>query len=155
MAMKTKLIAKTRWEYYVANVAGIIAILGMFFWFSSRAITEAGISFTSIFFWMAILLLIMVPFTLIGFFSSMKAVEVTAEGLIIFYVFQKHINEIGFSEIEKMESRVTGRETVVRPKMIRDTFRLVLVDGRAFEFSQSQFDGYAQLKAVCRKNIRE
>jgi hypothetical protein len=153
MLMKTKFIVKTRWEYYVANVAGIVAILGLLFWCTSQAITERGINFMSIFFWIAILLLIMVPFTLISFFSSMKAVEVTTKGLIISYVFQKHVNEISFSEITKMESSTPRQETTTRPRTLRDTFKLILVDGRAFDFTQSQFNGYGELKAACRKNV--
>ena len=152
--MKKILIARTRWEYYAANITGILAIIGLLAWFTVLAITDEGIDFTSVFFWMAILVIIIIPYALIGFFSSMKTVEVTATGLIISYIFQKHVNTIRFSDVVEMRSHRTEKETVVRPRSIRDTFTLILADGRAFEFDRSQFDQYAQLKAVCRKQVK-
>src|SRR5688572_28638379 len=109
--MKEKIILKTRWEYYVANVTGILIITGLFFWLAALAITDEGIDFTSAYFWIALLLLIMVPYPLIGFFSSKKTVEATATGLTISYVFQKHRNVIRFSDIAEMKSRKTETET--------------------------------------------
>src|SRR6187551_2603581 len=77
------MVVKTRWEYYVANVTGILVIIGLLIWLLTLAITEDGIDFTSVFFWMALLLLIVFFYALIGFFSSMKTVDVTAKGLTI------------------------------------------------------------------------
>jgi hypothetical protein len=149
-----KFVAGTKWEYYVANVAGILAILGLLVWFISRAVTVAGIDFKSIFFWLSLLLLITIPFALISFFSSMKAIEATTKGLIISYVFQKHKNEIAYSEITEIQSSRTDRETMVRPRTIRDSFKLVLADGRVFEVARSQFNQYDQLKSICIKNMK-
>lgn len=151
--MKKIILATTRWEYYVANVGGILAIVGLFIWFLTLAITNEGIDFTSAFFWMALLLLIVAPYALIGFFSSMKNVEVTATGLTISYVFQKHTNVIRFSDIAEMRSRRPEQETPIRPGF-RDTFTLILRDRRIFEFDRSQFHQYAQLKAICRKHVK-
>ena len=148
------MVVKTRWEYYVANVTGILVIIGLLIWLLTLAITEDGIDFTSVFFWMALLLLIVFFYALIGFFSSMKTVDVTAKGLTIAYVFQKHRNVIRFSDIAEMKSRRTEQETRERPRKLRDTFTLVLADGRVFEFSRSQFDQYGHLKAICWKHVK-
>jgi len=149
-----RFVARTKWEYYVANVAGILAILGLLVWFISRTVTVAGIDFKSIFFWLSLLLLITLPFALISFFSSKKTIEATTKGLIISYVFQKHKNEIPYSEIAEIQSS-TDREALVRPRTIRDSFKLVLADGRVFEVDRSQFHQYDQLKSICRKNVKK
>lgn len=149
--MKKQLIATTRWEYYVANIGGIIAIMGFFVWFLMLAIADKGIDFTSLFFWLALLTLVVLPYALISFFSSMKTVELMANGLIISYIFQKHKNVIQFSEVAEMKSRRS--ETRTSPRTVRDTFKIILVDGKVFEFERSQFDKYKQLKEACRKKI--
>ena len=152
--MKDKLIVRTRWEYYVANVAGILALIGLFTWFFSLAFTNDGIDFTSVYFWLALLLLIIIPYALIGFFSSMKSVEVTVKGLTIAYVFQKHQNVVRFADVVEMKSRKSKDENTAHPRAGRDTFTLVLADKRVFEFSRSQFDQYGKLKSICRKQVK-
>jgi hypothetical protein len=147
-----KFVARTRWQYYVANVAGILAILGLLVWFSSRVVTVAGVDFKSIFFWLSLLLLITFPFALISFFSSMKAIEVTTKGLIISYIFQKHRNEISYSEIADIQSSRTDGGALERT--IRGSFKLVLADGRVFEIDRTQFNQYDQLKSICQKNVK-
>jgi hypothetical protein len=94
----------------------------------------------------------MLPFALISFFSSMKTIEVTNQELTISYVFQKHINVVKFADIADMVTRTTKDKKRSRP--LRDTFKLVLKDGRAFEFERSQFREYGQLKAICLKRVK-
>lgn len=147
-----KVIAKTKWEYYVANVVGIAVIFVLLFWFGSRAITATGINLGSVYPWLALLLLALLPFTFISFFSSMKEVEVADKGITISYVFQKHKNVFTFSEVSKLVSSIApGKKAGA---FAQDTFRLMLTDGRVFEFSRSQFKGYDQLKAACRKKVK-
>ncbi|MEO5980053.1 MAG: hypothetical protein ABIS36_15510 [Chryseolinea sp.] len=152
--MDKEILVTTRWEYYVANVVGFIAVLGLFIWFCMLAISDRGIDFLSVFFWLALLMLIAIPYSMISFFSSMNTVEVTATGLIITYVFQKHKNVIQFSEIVKMKSTGTDRETVVRPRSIRESFTISLADERVFEFDRSQFNRYDQLKTICWSRLK-
>ena len=147
-------VAKTRWEYYVANISGILAILGLLGWCIARVVSAGGIDFKSILFWLALLLLIILPFALISFFSSMKAVAAKPTGLVITYVFQKHKNEINFSDVAALKSSKTDKETRVRRRTTRDSFRLILTDGRVFEFDRSQFTHYEQLKSICLRGVR-
>ena len=146
------LVATTRWEYYVANIAGILAILGLLIWSMTQAISGTGIDFASIFFWVGMILLIALPYTLIGFFSSMKAVEITAKGLIISYVFQKHKNQIKFSDVAQMKTNVRT-EPSKGGRAFRDTFKLILSDGLTFEFDRSQLSGYDKLKSTCVRRV--
>ena len=146
------LVATTRWEYYVANVAGILAILGILIWCMTQAISATGIDFASILFWVGMILLIALPYTLIGFFSSMKAVELTAKGLIISYVFQKHKNQIKFSDVAQLKTNVTAQPSK-SGRAFRDTFKLILTDGRTFEFDRSQLSGYDKLKVACMRRF--
>lgn len=150
-----KLIARTRWEYYVASVAGILAMTGLFVWCLTRVIGSNGVDFRSLLFWLAVVIFFFIPYALIGFFSSMKSVEVTKEGLIISYVFQKHRNVIRFSDISDMKAVISENEKAKKTKAVRDTFKLTLSDGRMFEFDRSQFNGYAQLKATCWRYFRK
>lgn len=144
-----KVVARTKWEYYVANIVGIVVIFALLFWFSSRAITSSGIDFGSAYLWLALLLLGLLPFTFISFFSSMKEVEATDKGITISYVFQNHKNVFTFSEVSKLVSSIApGKKAGT---FAQDTFRLMLTDGRVFEFSRAQFKHYDQLKAFCRK----
>lgn len=143
----SKFIAKTKWEYYVANIAGILVIVGLLAWSIIRIIAGGSVDPGSIFFWLALLLLILLPFTLISFLSSMKAIEVTAKNLAISYVFQKHVNIIPFTEIAKVRSQQPSKGK----RSIRETFTIVLKDGRAFEFDRAQLHGYEKLKAACSK----
>ncbi|MEJ1237634.1 hypothetical protein WBG78_05885 [Chryseolinea sp. T2] len=143
-----KFTTKTRWQYYVANVAGIVGILALLGWSISRSLA-GGIDFTSVHLWLAFLMLILLPFPLIGFFSSMKAVDVNTKAIIITYVFQRHSNVISFDDIAEVKSQQSGTGT--RKSSFRDTFTLILKDGRAFEFDRSQFDQYDKLRTVCTK----
>ena len=144
-----KFTTRTRWQYYVANVAGLLGILILSGWFITRALATGGIDFTSIYLWLAVLMFILLPFPLISFFSSMKAVEVTARGIVITYVFQSHSNVISFVDISEVKSQRSGSGS--RKGSFRDAFTLILKDGRAFEFDRSQFSQYDKLKAVCTK----
>jgi hypothetical protein len=146
-----KFVTRTKWQYYVANVAGILSILGLLGWFIIRIVNTGGVDLTSIYFWLALLMLIILPFTLIGFFSSMKAVEVTAKGIIITYIFQKHSNIVPFAEMAEVRSQRKETGSTTNKNSFRDTFTLVLNDGRAFEFDRSQFPQYDKLKAICSK----
>lgn len=146
-AFVSKFIASTRWEYYVANIAGIAVILGVLVWSVMRIIAGGGVDPASVFFWLALSLLVLLPYTLIGFLSSMKAVEVTAKHLAISYVFHKHVNLIPFTEI----AGVRGQRTSKGKRSFRETFTIVLHDGRAFEFDRAQLNGYDKLKAACVK----
>jgi len=150
-----KFIARTRWEYYVANVVGLVAIVVLLVWCMTRVFAHAGIDFSSIFLWIALALFIALIYALIAFFSSMKSVEVTAAGLTITYVFQKHMNVIPFSEIVDMKADISKLDSNVRSRTIRDTFKLILSDGRVFEFERSQLDQYGKLKATCWKRVKK
>ena len=152
--MKKILVAKTRWEYYVANVAGILSLTGLFAWFLTLSISNDGVDLGSVFFWMAAVLLIIIPYSLIGFFSSMKTVEVTNNELSISYVFQKHTNLIRFADIAIMKSSKTKKETIIRQRTVRESFKIILTDGRVFEFERSQFQQYDQLKTICLKQVK-
>jgi len=146
----TKFTTQTRWQYYVANVAGILTILVVLGWCLVRILTGA-FDLSSGYLWVALFMLILLPFTLIGFFSSMKAVEVTATGIIISYEFQRHRNTITFSEMAKVQSQGNAKTSGSGKRSFRNTFTLVLKDGRAFEFDRSQFPQYDKLKAICTK----
>lgn len=150
--MKKLLIAKTRWEYYVANIAGLLVLIGLIIWFFSLAFADGGLDVTSVFLYLPIPLLIVLPFALIGFFSSMKTVEVTNQELSVSYIFQKHINVIKFADIADVNSTINkGKKS---SRFTRVTFKLILKDGRVFEFERSQFKEYAQLKAICLKRVK-
>ncbi|MGC3948564.1 MAG: hypothetical protein QM762_29380 [Chryseolinea sp.] len=142
-----KLITRTRRRFYVANVLGILIVAGLSAWLTSRALAEGGIDFSSLYLWLALLALIVLLFLLIGFLSSMKAVEVTAKGIIITYIFQKHRNVIPFTDMAEVKTQKSG--TGSRQSSFRETFMLLLKDGRSFEFERSQFDSYEKLKEVC------
>jgi hypothetical protein len=146
------LIAKTRWEYYAANLLGLLTLIGLVAWFFMLSFSEGGLDITSIFLYLALILLIVLPFALISFFSSMKTIEVTSQELTISYVFQKHVNVVRFADIADLITGTTKGKKKSRP--MRDTFKLTLKDGRAFEFERSQFKEYAQLKALCLKKVK-
>jgi hypothetical protein len=151
--MKKILTVNTRWQYYVSNIAGLIIIIGLITWFVNLSIGNNGLELSSIFFWLAVLLMIVVPFALISFFSSMKSVIVTNTTLEISYVFQKHTNLVNFSEIKEFKSKVKPVEKS-GPSGLRDSFTIQLNDGRTFEFNRSQFDNYDKLKAIVYKACR-
>ena len=149
-----KFVAKTRWEYYAANVAGIIAVLGLLAWCIARIFANGKVDLTSIYLWLSLVLLVALIFALISFLSSMKSVEVNATGLVISYVFQKHRNIIQFSEVARLKSNGTGHKASKRQSSFRDTFQLILSDGRVFEFDRAQLDQYGKLKAACLKRVK-
>jgi hypothetical protein len=151
--MKKILTVKTRWEYYASNIIGMIALIGLLIWLICLSIGNDGLKFQSGFFWLALLIIIMIPFGIISFLSSMKSVEVTQKDLVVTYLFKSHKNQISFSDIVEFKSRVNDQETIVRPRSIHDSFTLVLADGRMFEFSRSQFDQYHKLKSLCYKSV--
>lgn len=151
--MKKLLVVRTRWEYYAANIGGIFFILGLLIWLITIVISD-GFDLKSIAFWLALILFISLPFAFISFFSSMKTVEVTAIGLTISYIFKKHNNVILFSEVAEMESTQKEGQSKSSARTFRDTFKLVLTDGRTFEFERSQFDQYKQLKTICFKRVK-
>jgi hypothetical protein len=151
--MKKILTVNTRWEYYVSNIAGLIIATGVMIWFVILSLEDGKIKFTSLFFWMALLALIMMLLGVISFFSSMKSVVVTEKGLLISYMFMKHKNMINFSAVTGFNSNVTSTATTVRPAKRTDVFKLTLADGRVFEFNRSQFDQYYKLKAIIYKAV--
>lgn len=153
--MKKILIVNTRWEYYASNIIGMIVVIGLITWLIHLSFGSDGLDFQSIFFWLAVLLAILIPFALISFLSSMKSVEVTQKGLVISYIFTKHKNHINFSGVKEFKSKVQGKGTAIQPQSVRDTFMLVLDDGRVFEFSRSQFDQYNKLKSICSKAVSQ
>lgn len=151
--MKKLLVVRTRWEYYAANIGGILFIIGLLIWLITLVVSD-GFDLKSIAFWLALILFISLPFACISFFSSMKTVEVTASGLNISYIFKKHRNVILFSEVAEMRSAQTKNQTKSTARTFRDTFKLVLTDGRTFEFERAQFDQYKQLKTICYKRFK-
>jgi hypothetical protein len=152
--MKRLLTVNTRWEYYASNIAGMIIVLSLVIWFATLSLDHGQVRLDSIFLWLGCLLLIIFPFALISFFSSMKSVTVTEKGLLIAWSFKKHVSEVIFADVREFKSNVHVKETVVRPGKITDSFRLILKDGRAFEFSRSQFGDYNKLKAVVYKGVQ-
>lgn len=152
-SIKKILVVKTRWEYYAANAGGILALVLLLSWLTSLLVKN-GFELKSFAFWLAIIVILLLLFAIISFFSCMKLVEVTNEGLIVSYTFQQHKNVIRFSEVAEMKSRKIPDAGNIRPRSFRDTFKLVLADGRMFEFERSQFDQYNQLKTICFKKIK-
>lgn len=152
--MKKLLVVRTRWEYYAASIGGILFILALLIWLITLVIRD-GFDLMSITLWLAIFLFVSLPFPMISFLSSMKTVEVTTTGLTISYIFQTHKNVILFSDVAEMKSMRTESGTNARTRTFRDTFKLVLADGRTFEFERAQFDQYKQLKTICLKRVKE
>src|SRR5689334_492833 len=146
--MKKETLVKTRWQYHVANGAGLIILPVLLVTCIRYSIKAGAIDFKSLMFWIAVLLLIIFPYAIISFFSSMKSVVITEKELIISYVFQKHQNRVFLSAITGFRSRVKQHETTVRPASFSDTFSLTVADGRSFSFAYSQFDQYDKLKSV-------
>jgi hypothetical protein len=147
---KKKLLVNTRWEYYASNIIGLILLVVVFMWFLYLSLGQNGLDIKSVFFWLALLTAVILPFAIISFFSSMKAVEVTLTELTISYVFQKHKNVIHFTDIREIIPADFKKD--VNSKKLKDTFRLVLNDGRSFEFRRAQFDyQYYALRSVCYK----
>jgi hypothetical protein len=153
--MKRLLTVNTRWEYYAANIVGMIIVLSLVIWFAALSLDHGHLQLDSVFLWLGLLLLIIFPFAIISFFSSMKSVTVTERGLLISWSFQKHVSEVMFSDVREFKSNIQVKETVVRPGKITDSFQLILKDGRAFEFSRSQFADYNKLKAVVYKAVQK
>jgi hypothetical protein len=153
--MKRLLTVNTRWEYYASNIAGMIIVLSLMIWFAALSLNHGHLQLDSIFLWLGFLLLIIFPFAVISFFSSMKSVTVTEKGLAISWSFQKHISEVTFSDVKEFKSNIQVKETVVRSGKITDSFRLILKDGRAFEFSRSQFVDYNKLKSVVYRAVQK
>jgi hypothetical protein len=151
--MKKITTINTRWEYYVSNVAGMIIVLVIMTLCFVFSMDDGAIGFTSVLFWVAIILLIIFPFALISFFSSMKSVIVTDKGLTISYVFQKHKNNIIFADVVRFYSSVKRTETIKYPAKLSDSFTLTLADGRVFSFTRSQFDNYYKLKEIVYKAV--
>jgi hypothetical protein len=152
--MKKELTVNTRWEYYVANIAGLTALVVVIGWCGYVALGAQELTPTSYSLWLCILSFIILPFAIISFFSSMKAVVATQKGLVITYVFQKHQNVIAFSEVKDFRSSRKHNEKVVGPAGLTDTFSLTLTDGRVFSFSRSQFDQYSKLKAMVYQAVK-
>lgn len=149
-AQKKKLLVKTRWEYYVSNIIGLAVLIVFFVWFLYLSFGPKGLDIKTIFFWLTLLTGIILPFAIISFFSSMQAIEVTQTDLTISYMFQKHRNIIHLSDIREIIPSDLKKD--VNPKKLKDTFRLVLKDGRSFEFRRAQFDyQYYALRSVCYK----
>ena len=149
---KKAFIIRTRWEYYGAAVGGGLAMIGLGTFFMVLAFDDNEFSLGP--FLIALVLVVGLLQGFISFFSSMKTVEVTSKGLVITYMFQKHQNTINFSDVVKLKTRRTDKETVIFPRTINDTFTLELADGRSFSFGRSQFDFYGKLKEVCLRECR-
>lgn len=152
--MKKRLTVKTRWEFYASNSIGLAVVLVLVIWFMILAVNDGEINFKSFYFWIALLLLMMVPFALITILSAMKSVIVTEKGLLISYLFRQHKNEVNFSDVTSFTSTVNPSDTHAHSSSLRDSFKLELSDGRVFEFSRSQFDNYGKLKAITYKAVK-
>lgn len=147
--MKKLLTVKTKWEYYVANYAGIVILLGLTIWSLTAAIGDKGLRFSSFFFWVAILLFVIILFALISILSSMKEITVTDKGLTISYNFKNHKSIVNFAEVAKFISVEKKKSS----SALFDSFSLNMKDGRVFEFSRAQFNNYEKLKSISRKAI--
>lgn len=143
--MKKSSVFKTRRQYYVAHVIGVVAIIAIGSWCTILAFDDNAFDLFPLL--IAVVLLIALLQAVISFFSSMKSVEVTSKGLVISYLFQRHQNVIDFSEIKEMKT-VSGKRVTSR---VTDSFTLVLKDGRAFSFGRSQFEGWEKLREACRR----
>lgn len=153
--MKKLLTATTRWEYYVANIAGLVALVVAIGWSGYRTITNSqGFTLTSFSIWIALICLGILPFAIISFFSSMKTVVVTQKALIISYVFQKHENNIPFSEVKTINSNRKPNEKAAGPAALSDSFSILLNDGRQFSFTRSQFAQYNKLKELVYQSVK-
>jgi hypothetical protein len=150
--MKKTLIAKTKPNYYTANIIGLIIIIALIIWCVFLSIDDGKWNFRSASLWIALLLIVMVPVAIISILSSMKQIVVTETGLSISYRFKKHTSEVKFLEIIDFKSKVSKHETSF-PANMRDTFTITLADGRSFEFSRSQFDNYDKMKTLVRKAV--
>lgn len=146
--MKKTVTAKTKQAYYVANIGGLIILVGVIAWCFYLSFDNGSIDFTSVPLWIALLLVFMVPFAVISIFSAMKDVVVTESGLTISYVFQSHKSQVNFSEI--VEFKPGGS-----PGKFGESFSVSLADGRSFEFTRSQFDNFEKLMSIVRKTVVE
>jgi hypothetical protein len=153
--MKKTLTIKTRWEYYISNVAGLLIILTLVGWCVYLSFDNGKLELASVSFWIAAILVLMVPFALISFFSSMRSVVVRANELEISYLFRSHKNHIAFSEVKSLKSEVNKLEASKRSTSLRSSFALVLRDGRVFEFTRSQFNDYDQLLSIVERHVRK
>ncbi|MBT1704323.1 hypothetical protein [Chryseosolibacter indicus] len=151
--MKKLLTAKTRREFFISNIIGLIVVIALIIWFTILSINNTGIQLASPFLWSAFLLMLFIPFALITIFSAMKSVIVTEKGIIISYVFKKHKNEFSFSEVKEFIADKKNRKEGVESSSPRDSFRLHLADGRTFEFTRSQLDNYNKLKSTIYKAV--
>ena len=146
--MKKRLVVNTRWQYYVANVAGMVILLVVMSLCFYNSIYEGQVDFRSFLFWLAVVMLLSLPIAIISFFSSMKTIVVYDKMMVISYVFQRHENNVAFSDIVGFWCNKNKPETVVRPGLLTDSFEITLKDGRSFSFTNSQFDKFQQLKSI-------
>jgi hypothetical protein len=153
--MKKILTVKTRWEYYVSNIAGLVIILGLIGWCVVLSFDNGKMQFSSMSFWIGLILTMIVPFAVISFFSSMKAVVIHENGLVISYLFKNHQNQIAFSDIKSFKSDVNKTGESKGSSSLRSSCALVLHDGRIFEFSRSQFDDYDKLVSAIERHLRK
>jgi hypothetical protein len=153
--MKKILTVKTRWEYYVSNIAGLIIILALIGWCVFLSFDNGKMEFSAMSFWIGLILTMIVPFAVISFFSSMKSVVVYENQLVISYLFKNHHNQIAFSEVKDVKTTVNKTKTSKGPGSLRSSFALVLHDGRIFEFSRSQFDDYDKLVSTIERHVRK
>jgi hypothetical protein len=151
--MKTLLTVDSKRQFYIANIVGLAIVIGLTIWFFNLSLNENGVDFKSLFFWLALVLLVIVPFALISIFSAMKSVIVTSKGLIISYSFKNHKSVIDFPDIKEFKSSTGVQSSGNGFRQLRDSFRLILADGRVFEFSRSQFNNYDKLKTIIHKAV--
>jgi hypothetical protein len=128
----------------------IIGLVTLCFYLS---IDDGSIHFTSVAFWLAVVLILMFPFAIISFFSAMKAVVVKDRGLVISYLFSKHKNEIRFSEIKEINSSVRRNQSGTQPRRVSGTLTIRLLDGRMFELTGSQFNNFPELSAAIQRGV--
>lgn len=143
--IKKRIRLKSRPVFYLSNAVGLLLLLALTGWFISLAYENGRLQFTSVFFWMAVVLFVFLPFVLISIFSAMKEVVLTEDRLSISYVFQRHKSEVLFSQISTV---VPGRGQAGKPASVL----IKLSDGRAFEFHRSQFDNFDKLTTILKKH---
>lgn len=151
--MKSVLKAKTRWEYRTSHIAGLTLVLGLILLCGYLTVKDGKIDFTSIPFWLGVVMVILYPFGLVSLLSSMDEVAVSQNGLRISYKFKKHVTEILFSDVRTYSSNAEAGATD-KSSSLRDVFTITMNDGRVFEFSRSQFENYDRLKSFVKKSVR-
>ena len=139
---------KSRALYLISNVIGLLMVLGLAGWFVYLSYDDGKIQLQSVLFWIAVLILTMIPKLVRQILSAKKSVSVTEGGIHIYYLFKQETPFVNLAEVKEFKSSSTSRETVIRPASISASFTMVMKDGRSFNFDRSEFTDYGKLKAV-------